>query len=494
MGSLTIFATIELQFLLRTFDILGLGLILLWGLSPLGGQASLRLLEIGTQPSSSPHNISYLDSDSGSILGQGADIMLTLGFYINALYLSALFTPPTGQASAVDIWSNVKIPKIETLESTQTSDVDGWYAVPHENTSYSSLVGLPVDGIEKSGSYDFLLESHYMVLDCPTVADFTLVNVTSQGGFSIQFILENSTQILLYHNQTSYPSVKPWGVNFSAASYLETDNGFTANCTLTRSSVESNITCDHGSCSVTQIRRSEFDQRPAGYVPLYYGVAKEGVEDYWPKSGGSSEHSGESTPTEYFIADPTMNSLSTSIETWGVSLKGLSAELFSERLSLLLNTFWQCSLAPWYQTGNFPSNASSLNYNNPDLSSWVHFNTTTTAVTTLTEIYICNKIWAAILFVASSVLLLCGLCGAVVKHMTHGPNILGYVSTMTRDNPYIDLPSGGCTLDGLERARLLKDLKVKMQDVASEDAVGHIAFGSAEAFGTGKLLPGRLYA
>lgn len=78
--------------------------------------------------------------------------------------------------------------------------------------------------------------------------------------------------------------------------------------------------------------------------------------------------------------------------------------------------------------------------------------------------------------------------------MVRGPRILGYVSTMTRDNSYVDLPSGGCTLDGLERARLLKDMRVRLQDVAPEDGVGHIALSSAETSEKGNLVSGRLYA
>ena len=491
MGSLTIFGTVELQFLLRTFDLLGIGLIALWALSPLGGQASLRLLGLGKQPTSSTQNVSYLSPESVSILAQGADVISSLGFSTNALYLSALFTPPATQASAVDTW---KIPTIEKLESTSKSDADGWYRVFPENASYSSLVGLPIDGIKKSGSYHFYVECLYMALDCPTVSDSTLVNGTSRGGFSLNFVTDDPRNLLLYPNQTSYPSVKPWGVNFSAVSNIESDDSFITNCTLTRSSVESNITCDDGSCSVTQIRRSRFDQRPPGYTPLSYGIGAAGLETYWPMSGGSGEHPGSSTPTEYFISDPTMNSLSTSIASGGVSLKGLSADLFSERFSLVFNTYWQCSLVPWYQTGNFPSNASALNHDSFDMNYMGIFNTTTTTVTTFTDIYVCNKIWAAILLIASTVLLLCGIGGAVAKHMARGPKILGYVSTMTRDNPYIDLPPGGCTLDGLERARLLKDVEVKVQDVCAEGGVGHIALGSAETFDSGKLISGRLYA
>lgn len=494
MGSLTIFGTVELQFLLRTFDTLGVSLVLLWALSPAGGQASLRLLGTQMQPTSTTQDISYLNPESASILGSGADTFSTLGFYTNALYLSALFTPPAGQASAVDTWSNVKIPTIEKLESTRKSDVDGWYAVPPENASYSSLVGIPIDGTRKSGYYNFFVESLYMVFDCPTISDFTLVNGTWQGGFSIQFNQENLTQQQLFPNQESYPYVKPSTVNFSAASNLDTDNGFTASCSLTRSSVESNITCDHGSCGVTQIRRSRFDQRPPGYTPFFYSGIVGGLETYWPTSGGGGEHPGMSTPTEYFIADPTMDSLSASVGTWGISLKGLSPELFSERFSLAFNTYWQCSIVPWYQTGNFPSDPASLNYGTPDKYESVSFNTTTATVTAFTEIYVCNTMWAAVLFVASGVLFLCGLCGAIFKHATRGPKILGFVSTMTRDNPYVELPSGGCTLDGLERARLLKDVKVKVQDVSPEDAEGHIAFGSADTSRKGTLLLGRLYA
>ena len=489
MGSLTIFGTVELQFLLRTFDLLGIGLVLLWALSPLGGQASLRLLETGTQPTSSTQNVSYLNPEAESILVFGGDTVQEIGFYINALYIAALFTTPATQASPVDTWSNVKVPTIEKLESTGKRDADGWYAVSPENASYSSLVGLPIDGTKKTGSYNFYVESLYMTLDCPTVSDFTLEGGTTHGGFFIQF--DNSTQLILYPNQTSYPTVKPWRVNFSALSNIESDNAFTANCTLTRSSVESNVTCDHGSCSVTQIRRSLFDRRPPGWTPLYYGDSMTSMEDYWPISGGDN-NAGRSTPTEYFISDPTMDSFSKARFSGGISLKGMSADAFSERLSIVFNTYWQCSIVPWYRTGNLPSNASALN-DDPSAIGEAPFNTTTTTVTILTDIYICNRMWAFILLAASSALLLCGLSGAIVKHMTRGPKILGYVSTITRDNPYIDLPSEGSTLDGLERAKLLKGLKVKLQDVVPDDAVGHIAFGSAEAFGTGKLKMGRLY-
>ena len=65
---------------------------------------------------------------------------------------------------------------------------------------------------------------------------------------------------------------------------------------------------------------------------------------------------------------------------------------------------------------------------------------------------------------------------------------------MTRDNPYINLPPGGCALDGLERTRLLKDMEVKLRDVTPRHEVGHIALTDAQPFKIEKLAIGRLYA
>lgn len=113
MNSQIIFNTVELQFLLRTFDILQVSLILLQALSSVRSQASLQLLRTQKQPTSTTRDISHLNPDSASILSEGGNTVSSLGFYTNALYLWALFTPPIGQASAVDTWSNVKIPKIE---------------------------------------------------------------------------------------------------------------------------------------------------------------------------------------------------------------------------------------------------------------------------------------------------------------------------------------------------------------------------------------------
>lgn len=52
------------------------------------------------------------------------------------------------------------------------------------------------------------------------------------------------------------------------------------------------------------------------------------------------------------------------------------------------------------------------------------------------------------------------------------------ISTLTRDNPYYPLPEGGSALDGIDRARLLRDHPIRLADVKPEKDAGYIAFTS----------------
>ena len=115
------------------------------------------------------------------------------------------------------------------------------------------------------------------------------------------------------------------------------------------------------------------------------------------------------------------------------------------------------------------------------------FNETALTITDQHEIYTCNRVWASNLVLASTVLLVFGIVGVVVNYRALGPDVLGYVSTTTRDNPYIPLAPGGGALSGMERARLLKDLRVKIDDAWSTDKEEyHIALSSVQLTDMGK--------
>lgn len=107
--------------------------------------------------------------------------------------------------------------------------------------------------------------------------------------------------------------------------------------------------------------------------------------------------------------------------------------------------------------------------------------------------YKVNWILFAVFASACVLLFSAAVAGIALKTLTPTPDVLGYVSSLTRDNPYVEVPKGGSTLDGIERSLMLKDLQLQLGDVAPEtDRAGHIALGSRNR--TKGVYVGRLYA
>jgi hypothetical protein len=103
---------------------------------------------------------------------------------------------------------------------------------------------------------------------------------------------------------------------------------------------------------------------------------------------------------------------------------------------------------------------------------------------------VCNRLFAAILTIISILLFIQAQSSLVLISFTFVPDVFGFVSTCTRDNPYF--PNSGCSnLDGLEKARLLDGVRVRLGDVQRKADMGHIAFSPAEK--SQPVVPGRQY-
>lgn len=62
--------------------------------------------------------------------------------------------------------------------------------------------------------------------------------------------------------------------------------------------------------------------------------------------------------------------------------------------------------------------------------------------------------------------------GVWFKYRATAPDILGHVSSLTHDNAFTLLSESVSALDRVERARLLRDLKVQIGDVKWEEDKG----------------------
>jgi hypothetical protein len=139
--------------------------------------------------------------------------------------------------------------------------------------------------------------------------------------------------------------------------------------------------------------------------------------------------------------------------------------------------------------------SGSLIYGNQAAGGINPQNTTAQVMHTL-DIYECHVWWLVILVVASTLLFGLGVAGVVLRWMTRGPDVLGYASSLARDNPYVRANAYGSATGGLDYTRRLAGLKVRLLDVRPNNKFGHIAVTSEVDARGGRstgLLKGRLY-
>jgi len=118
ISSQTVWGTCQSQVMLRTLTPVGIFLLLLWCLSPLGSQATLRVMRIGVVTTVDSTQLLFYPTGGISReqarvwsldVGNAAPIVAT-----NAVYLSALLSNHKGATQ--DTWGNVKIPWIQSLK------------------------------------------------------------------------------------------------------------------------------------------------------------------------------------------------------------------------------------------------------------------------------------------------------------------------------------------------------------------------------------------
>lgn len=144
-------------------------------------------------------------------------------------------------------------------------------------------------------------------------------------------------------------------------------------------------------------------------------------------------------------------------------------------MTTLFNTMFHASLNAWNVT-----KVDMTQLPEPDLAADdifnFYYNTTQATVTQKQDVYLSNRAWCVILIVIGTILQLLAIADIFLRATTNAPDILGFASSLTRDNPYFPIQPSGSALGGLERTRLLKDVRVQIADVVPANNVGYIAF------------------
>lgn len=376
LNTKTVSDAVQNQLVFRNFSVISTFLLLLWVLSPVGSQASLRALTKVNHTTDTTVPLRYVDSGplgqvyvgEWSIAQSDALNSGRPGTIIEA-YSAALMQTLSNKRGSRDAWGNTKIPRIDKL-NTSLSDSDGWLDASgqHDVESYASLFGLPIVGLPKAGTANFSVETSYVSLTCPKVSYVNRNNTSPPlNGFNITCITcalstSASNDIELFPERKTLWSdraaffigerapnlTEQQDPKFSVANTIRflsptPDNRIvTSDCTVKQELVEARIHCTEGNCATTHIRPSTTDHRNANYT----------VFDYWAKvvldeiTLASQHGTGGlwSSASEYFISDssrlPLLAKSLGDIQQL-VDLGAVAPAMFAARASMLLNSLIQ---------------------------------------------------------------------------------------------------------------------------------------------------------
>ncbi|KAM0151952.1 hypothetical protein ACHAPG_007959 [Botrytis cinerea] len=477
-GSTSLASTVISQLKLRIFSFVGIPLIVIWALSPIGGQASFRQLTISKKMLLDSTQSYYMISTGSMPFLQFLPIISWFSI-VNAIFMSSVMGPPTTKSSPSDIWGNVKIPYIERYENGATPDSKGWFSVNYTNSIYSSLVGVPISGLDSSFA------------DSTTGRQCSLPNGVDPIGAT-----GSGASIWSFDNNTERVNLDPTSLTARTFTYLSWGPTAGSNCTITSTYVEVAVTCRSSStCTITKIRRSRLSNPPAAYslletkmkpFPNPYG----GNNNWWLFSANfvnsiNDYGASDTTVVQGYLLSPD-DPLSSSMGINGVrnDKSTVTNDVYAERLGQLMNTYWTCMNGLHAISGGMTTATAFMPGANLSDENVVRVNSSSTNVvhSRSIEVIQCQIVWMIALLATSTVLILASLVNPIIRYfLAKVPDIdLNISSLATRNNPYITLPPNGTSLGASERSKLLKDVRVMFGDVNGTREIGKLAIATCE--------------
>jgi hypothetical protein len=486
-------------------------LVLLWLISPLGSQAALRLLSTSISPLISFGNIGYANltqTDSWSDLDTSLDTTI-FSSDIDVIYISSLASSSEVKQSPQDEWGNVKIPTYESLSTDE--DADGFKPLLyHTETDWSSLLGIPMTGLNQNMGTNATLSTKYYYIDCMRLygvdgstdwpADVGLsmygnsTSIWTSGDIIQQFMIFFTGS---YANDTTskFPTSSKTNLTFAAWSGgslsssvnpANVPNVTIAECTVEPSFIDLKISCSGYICNTTDARRSAITMPSNTSSPdfaLWWGQLFNKFDDFhtnfpfsWPQAAVVAVPGAASTnPTLQYINDSSILPMSPDWPNGHPFLFELELGNFTQRFRRLFNTYWQTAAAPNCYSNTISPNATAnkLSF----IQNGMMFNTTRATFFVDATVYRCNLWWFTITIIVSCILLIIGFMGFAGKCFCVGPDILMSFTTTLRADPKNAhlLDNNNSTMDSGKLAMTNQDLYVTLKDIHSDEKRGLIA-------------------
>ncbi|KAM7192097.1 hypothetical protein V8F33_008522 [Rhypophila sp. PSN 637] len=317
LNSTTMFETLHCQWTLRRRLLTMQGpfwvlFTLSWALSPIGGQASLRVLSRQNRANVTIETIRYADNgplghmyinnmlQHNAAARQGGWSPQSL---LDGPLESALLQTAETKQSPVDAWGNIKIPRLSAHSANKTAGEDGWFQVNEGEDLYSwaSLFGFPILNMPNTthGHANFIVGSAYISLECgprfvpngamdprlggfgssvfaprcldcqscvnPMARDRLLTCRDDPDNQDIKYarighFLGEPFSTHVPESVRDMPT-EPRRLEFRGISHSIT-------CTARQESVDVTVDCSKGTCQATKVRQSRSDKRRPEFTAL----------------------------------------------------------------------------------------------------------------------------------------------------------------------------------------------------------------------------------
>lgn len=538
-GSQSVFSSFWTQYTLLRFNLLGLALVLLWLMSPVGGQTASRILYRTWDAYSRDQKLATIDLYNQTTLFYGIRSDYSPQFLwhaANSLFEASFMNTYDGRTLSQDLWGNVKIPSYKS-ESEQEAGYTG------DSQDWISLIGQPVAGITlgwhgDTDRYDsFYLQSFYYNVSCsqpysmPAQSDWvTTLNITVDANTGERYnetsIWQDSvtfrvdpTVVGEFHYDGDHQTENrtfTWLSKANAAYSLEnsydpaTDsiydytNVTVAQCMITPQHVKTRVSCNNDTCNpdTSELIRRPQNLNSSDITQARYWAGDLIVDDFaWNRfwenlskrqSLGSESGFPTSTFVENFISGTTRN-LFTPPDGY-VDLSKVSSQDFAKRLQLVINTYYLAFLSPTVSTGQLsPTLLDGRSNNDVDPQALlngtvsffdgefnVSFTDTTTQTTDYSRVWGCDPIFLTVTIAISLFITALGLYGTYLKYRCQGPEMLGYVASLVRDNPNTPLGQYNSNVHTSVLVRRHRDMYLRLEDVMEDHSVGHVAISSLQ--------------
>lgn len=502
-ASISLPSTIKMVFYLKKFTILSLGLVSIWSFYYLGSQANKREYVFALSDASQPVKAAYPNDaqffefgpsrGEESVYGEvknlntefndhldspGSNGLDSFGFLlIPEMRMEVMeyrwngpqpLSPPRRRSSQeLQEWMTVH-PKLETYTELLLNTND-FYKDKYPGSSWWDYIGTAegMEGIKVTG--DLTLAASYFSVECGSVDALPLQEFPT----GVAKDMRTSFNLTSFSNSSGNPTQQVtsftvwhrWNETYNTHSTDEapTINGMTNGTlkitrTITEPKVEMKVHCPDGACVAKNMRYLPSEGQDHAHVsPFANTTWASGFFDnlLW-SSGAPSMHKPDDNDVQY------------ALETYKF-INFLSPNGYSDTKEYLLLQYGR-TLTKLFDT-YFNIAAIGNSRDNPSDKS-ASFDYFTFDGALYEPQYRLNWAWINLDYLSCGILLTASIFSFWLRKNTLAPDIFGYVSSLTRDNPYIPVTEGGSTLSGIDRAKHMEKVKIKIGDVgpSSEEA------------------------